>query len=106
MNKFDSYIIRFIGAFVPIMTYVMFNMLIDFRAELTHLEDTKANKINVITTPTYIAIERARSEIVAEIFYDFGKMLNVKEEELEPFRLLAIKKMNRSIKTGTTRGGK
>ena len=104
MNKYDTWIIRSLGAFVPIMTYVMFNMLIDFRSELTHLQDTKANKINTLTFMSYGAIEVARSAVVSELFCEFGRMIRVKEEELEPFRIIANRKLNRSIKSGTTRG--
>ena len=106
MKKYDSWIIRSLGAFVPIMTYVLFNMLIDMRAELTHLHDTKSDKINSMTLLNYGTIEKGRSEIVAELFCDFGRMIRVKEEELEPFRIISIRKLNRSIRIGTMRESK
>lgn len=100
MNKYDSWIIRSLGVCVPVMLY----LFIDLKTEVQRLDDTKSDKINALTCLSYSTIERVRSEIVAELFCEFGKMINVKEEELEPFRIIAIRKLNRSIITGTTRG--
>ena len=83
----------------------MFNLLIAMNTDIRHLDDTKADKINVLTAMSYLAIEQGRTDVVADLFVDFGvKLLNVKEEELEPFRCSAIRKLNRSIKIGTARG--
>ena len=105
MTKYDSWIIRSLGVFVPIMTYVLFTMLMSMTAEIRHLEDTKAEKINALSAMQYLAIEKGRSEVVSELFVSFGiNFMGVREEELEPFRITALRKLNRSIKIGTTRG--
>ena len=62
-----------------------------------------------ISVNTYIEIERQRALTCAELFYDFGMMINrvdvhIREEELEKFRTTSIFKLNNNVIGGTTRG--
>lgn len=104
MNKFDSYIIRFIGAVNVVIAIWVIDKITDNASDIRHLHDTKADKIAVITPSLYAGVEGEKSEIVGELFIEFGKIIGIKEEELDPFRVKAVKKLNRGVKLGTTRG--
>ena len=104
MNKYDAWIIRSLGVFVPICTGIALSVLIQLKTEVAHLNDIKANSVNVISFASYVAIESVRSEVVAELFCDFGRLVGIKEDELEPFRISSKRKLDRSLRAGTTRG--
>lgn len=75
------------------------------RDEIRQGDDKLHNEMGVyISLVSYIAIESKRSITVADLFYDFGRAVHVKDEELEKFRTSAIFKLNNDIKLGTTRG--
>jgi len=59
-----------------------------------------------LSIASYFAIESERSEVVAQVFIDFGRILGIKEEELEYFKRESVKKLNRGIKLGVTREDK
>lgn len=104
MNKFDSYIIRFIGAVNIALVPWLISSIIEIKTDQQHLEDTKAEKINVITSNIYVNAEHERSEIMGELFVEFGRMIRIKEEELDPFRVKVVKKLDRGVKITTARG--
>jgi len=56
-----------------------------------------------LTISSYIAIEAQRTITLADVLYDFGRDVNVKDEELERFRNTVIFKMNNNVKLGTVR---
>lgn len=55
---------------------------------------------------SYFEIESARSEAVSQVFVDFGRILGIKEEELEYFKKESIRKMNSGLRVGTSRNKK
>ncbi len=104
MNKIDSYIIRLVGILVSVMTYTVFSVLMDMRTDIQYLKDTKAEEVNVISYSRYINTEYERSIIISNLMYELGEMAEVKEEELNPFRISSVIQLNRAVKLGTTRG--
>jgi hypothetical protein len=58
-----------------------------------------------VSIPAYFEMEKARGEIVANLFVDFGKIIGLRPEDMEYFRRKAERELGRSLKTGTTRGG-
>lgn len=100
MSKFDAWIIRSLGVCVPIMIY----LFIDIKTQVQHLDDVKSEKINTLTGAKYCAVENGQSNNIADLFVDFGKMINLKDEDLELFRTTSVRKLKQSIKIGTVRG--
>lgn len=79
--------------------------IVKLREEIRQGDDKLHNEMGIyISLVSYIAIESKRSMTVADLFYDFGRVIHVKDEELERFRTSAIFKLNSDIKLGTTRG--
>lgn len=79
--------------------------IVKLREEIRQGDLKLHNEMGVyISLVSYIAIETKRSMTVADLFYDFGRVVNIKDEELERFRTSAIFKLNSDIKLGTTRG--
>ena len=56
-----------------------------------------------ITIASYIEIEAQRTISLADVLEDFGRTVNVRDEELEKFRNTVIFKMNNNVRLGTTR---
>lgn len=75
------------------------------REEIRKGDERLHNEMGVyISLASYIAIEYQRGITVADLFLDFGRIVNIREEELEKFRTSAMFKLNNNVKLGTTRG--
>jgi len=75
------------------------------REEIRKVDEKLHNEIGrYISLVSYIAIETNRSITVADLLVYLGRLVNVKEEELEVLRSTSISKLNNSVNLGTTRG--
>ena len=74
------------------------------RAEISALDKKFFNELgSFLTITSYIEIEAQRTISLADVLEDFGRVVNVRDEELEKFRNTAIFKLNNNVKLGTSR---
>lgn len=114
----------FIGG-CSLVIILIVTFMIDTRSDISEIKAILATKDNIatlreeirdgdkknhdeigryISLVSYIAIENQRSITVADLMCDLGRLVHIKEEELEKLRTTAIFDLNNSVNLGTTRG--
>ena len=106
------------GCSLVIILFITF--MISARSDIATIKATLATKDNIvkleerlhnemgvyISLASYLEIEYQRTLSVSDIICDLGRLVHIKDEELEKLRTTCIFKLNNNAKLGTIRSDK
>lgn len=103
-QKIATYLSNAVNALLGLLSIYMITFIVDTSTKMSVLEINKVDKtmmIHYLTVNQYRKVEKQRSENVVNIVIRLGRIIGIKEEELQQLREKSIKELDDTIDLGT-----